>query len=168
MAWVGLTLLSMFHHLAKCHPVLKALHRQPVLFFLVNSDLNLDIDCSDYCSVKARSSKGFGLMWAGVKATYGATKGKVCFEVSITGNNDVGHLENEPTPHVIRCGWSVSDASMQLGEEELSWGYGGTGKKSVACKFVDYGVRFGVGDILGCYLVSDLSSFYHTFLCSSS
>ena len=116
--------------------------------------MNLDIDCTEYCSVKTRSNKGFGLMWAGVKATYGATRGKVCFEVSITGNNDVSHLENEPIPHVLRCGWSVSEASMQLGEEELSWGYGGTGKKSVECKFTDYGGKFGVGDIIGCYLVS--------------
>ena len=30
-----------------------------------NSDLNMDIDCMDYCSVRAMSSQGFGYMWSG-------------------------------------------------------------------------------------------------------
>ncbi len=99
------------------------------------------------------STRGFGLMWAGAKATYGVTKGKVCYEVAVDTNNDVGHLGDEPTPHVLRCGWSTLRAGMQLGEEPESWGYGGTGKKSVNCSFVNYGGQFGVGDVVGCYLV---------------
>lgn len=30
-------------------------------------------------------------------------------------NNDVTHLEDEPSPHVLRVGWSVLTASMLLG-----------------------------------------------------
>ena len=93
-------------------------------------------------------------MWAGTKATYGITKGRVCYEVIIDSNNDVSHLENEKCPNVLRCGWSSVSASMQLGEEPFSWGYGGTGTKSLNCKFTKYGQQFGVGDVIGCYLVS--------------
>jgi hypothetical protein len=40
------------------------------------------------------------------------------------------------------------------GEEPLSYGYGGTGKASTDCKFVDYGKPFHVGDVVGALLVS--------------
>ena len=100
------------------------------------------------------SEKGFGYMWAGAKATYGTTRGRACYEVIIDSNNDVSHLENETCPNVLRCGWSVASASMQLGEEPLSWGFGGIGMKSVNCQFSRYGQKFGVGDVIGCYLVS--------------
>ena len=43
---------------------------------------------------------------------------------------------------------------MQLGEDAFSYGYGGTGKISEMSKFRDYGIPFGVGDVIGCYLVS--------------
>ena len=95
-------------------------------------------------------------MWAGARATYGVTNGRVCYEVIIDSNNDVSHLENEICPNVLRCGWSTATASLQLGEDSLSWGYGGTGTKSLDCKFAKYGQQFGVGDVIGCYLVSYL------------
>ena len=122
-------------------------------------------------------------MWAGARATFGATRGKTCFEVRIDGNADTSHLVNEVTPfsriddpvlfsafdenvfifkefpNVLRCGWSVDNASMQLGEEPLSFGYGGTAKAAVNCKFNSYGVTFGVGDVIGCFVVS-----YSTFI----
>jgi hypothetical protein len=31
-------------------------------------------------------------------------------------NCDVSHLEDEPSPHVIRVGWSAGHTSMQLGK----------------------------------------------------
>ena len=43
-----------------------------------------------------------------------------------------------------------------LGEESQSYGYGGTGKFSVNCKFSDYGMMFGEGDVIGAML--DLES----------
>lgn len=36
----------------------------------------------------------------------------------------------------------------------MSYGYGGTGKKSCNCKFDNYGEKFGENDVIGCYLVS--------------
>ena len=35
------------------------------------------IQTNDFCSAVARSDKGFGYMWAGARATLGATRGKV-------------------------------------------------------------------------------------------
>ena len=70
-----------------------------------NSDLNCSITPTDFCSVTAMSSRGFAYMWAGARATHGATRGRVCYEVRVHGNQKVGHLENETAPHVIRCGW---------------------------------------------------------------
>ena len=43
---------------------------------------------------------------------------------------------------------------VTVGEEPLSYGYGGTAKASVDCKFRDYGQKFGNGDVLTCYAVS--------------
>ena len=43
-----------------------------------------------------------------------------------------------------------------IGEEALSYGYGGTGKASTECNFVDYGQEFGPGDVITAYLVSRL------------
>ena len=70
-----------------------------------NSDLNLKIVPTDFCSAVAISSRGFGYMWAGARATQGATKGRVCFEVRIDNNQPTNHLANETTPNVLRCGW---------------------------------------------------------------
>ena len=126
-----------------------------MLFICVdNSDLNLEIDKTDLCSAQAMSDQGFAHLWAGVKATYGATRGRACYEVTITGNQPTDHLENEPNPHVLRCGWSLESSSLQLGTEPFSYGFGGTGKASVNNKFLNYGRPYGVGDVIGCYLVS--------------
>lgn len=66
---------------------------------------------------------------------------------------NVSHLPpEESNPHVLRIGWSVDASSLCLGEELKSWGYGGTGKKSVNCKFENYGRAFSAGDVVGCYL----------------
>ncbi|XP_077493656.1 heterogeneous nuclear ribonucleoprotein U-like protein 1 isoform X3 [Amblyomma americanum] len=113
-----------------------------------NSDLNLCIEENRY-EAESLSQHGFGLMWAGARATFGANKGKICFETKITKYLDVSHLpSDEPTPNVARVGFSVEESSMQLGEEPLSYGYGGTGKISVDCKFKDYGEPFAEGDVI--------------------
>ena len=70
-----------------------------------NSDLNCTITPTDFCSVTAMSSRGFGYMWAGARATHGVSRGRVCYEVRVDGNQNVAHLENESAPHVLRCGW---------------------------------------------------------------
>ena len=70
-----------------------------------NSDLNLTLNTSDFCSAVAMSSKGFGYMWAGARATLGATRGRVCYEVRVDNNQPTEHLPGETSPNVLRCGW---------------------------------------------------------------
>ena len=76
-----------------------------MLLILDNSDLNLKIVPTDFCSAVAMSSRGFGYMWAGARATQGASRGRVCYEVRIDNNQPTTHLANETTPNVLRCGW---------------------------------------------------------------
>lgn len=44
--------------------------------------------------------------------------------------------------------------SLQLGEVKYSYAYESTGKFLTEGKFEDYGITFGVGDVIGAYLVS--------------
>lgn len=116
------------------------------------SDLNLKVAPDGYTAVPIVAD-GFGFLWSGVKATHGVTKGKVCFQVKLVEHLDVRHLPpEEKTTHVIRVGWSLGKTSLQLGEEEFSYGYGGTAKFSTKCKFSDYGETFGAGDVITSYL----------------
>ena len=59
----------------------------------------------------------------------------------------------------LRCGWSVNESSLQLGEDIRSYGFGGTGKSSRNSQFSNYGSKYGVGDVIGCYLVNPLKTF---------
>ena len=43
-----------------------------------------------------------------------------------------------------------------LGEEPLSYGYGGTGKASTECNFKDYGESFTAGDVITAYVVRNV------------
>ncbi|KAK0097283.1 hypothetical protein PV326_002641 [Microctonus aethiopoides] len=122
-----------------------------VLLSWYDSDLNLVIDKSKFLSATPMHTDGFGYVWAGARASFGFITGKVYYEVKITHQCTVT-LEGEEYPHVLRAGWSVASTSMQLGEEKLSYGYGGTGKISTGNNFKDYGKQFGLNDILGCYL----------------
>ncbi|GFO50470.1 heterogeneous nuclear ribonucleoprotein u-like protein 1 [Plakobranchus ocellatus] len=116
------------------------------------ADLNLRFDDN---GIKAHplTVDGFAFMWSGVRAMFGVTSGKVAYEVKVLENLNVEHLsKDEPNPHVLRVGWSVNSTSLNLGEEALSFGYGGTGKASTECNFVDYGQTFGPGDVITAYL----------------
>ncbi|ESO85822.1 hypothetical protein LOTGIDRAFT_52845, partial [Lottia gigantea] len=101
----------------------------------------------------------FCFTWAGARSTHGVCTGKVFYEVHITENLPVnfGHDHNETNPHVLRVGWSVDSSSFQLGEEPMSYGYGGTGRFSVNSKFSVYGESFGAGDVIGAMLDLDSS-----------
>lgn len=123
-----------------------------VLLDWYNSDLSLIIDPKTMLSAKPLSKDGFGYIWSGVRATYGFNMGKYCFEVKITDHNNVDHLTDEPDPHVLRVGWSVNSATMQLGEDPASFGYGGTAKFAHNLKFKDYGCKFSYGDVVGAYM----------------
>lgn len=52
---------------------------------------------------------------------------------------------------------------MILGEQQFSYGYGGTAKASTENKFEDYGQTFGVGDVITAYLVISIRIRLHNF-----
>ena len=61
-------------------PLPQICHRRMKVFcllFVDNSDLDLTINTEDMCSAKAMSQDGFAHLWAGVRATHGAKKGKL-------------------------------------------------------------------------------------------
>ncbi|XP_067831174.1 heterogeneous nuclear ribonucleoprotein U-like protein 1 [Heptranchias perlo] len=117
-----------------------------------NCDLHFKV-ARDRLSGYPLTIEGFAYLWSGARATYGVNKGKVCFEVKINEEIPVKHLPpTEPDPHVVRVGWSLDSCSTQLGEEDFSYGYGGTAKKSSSCKFQDYGERFSENDVIGCLI----------------
>lgn len=53
--------------------------------------------------------------WAGGRATIGARQGQVYYEITVA---DEG---------LCRVGWSTRQASLDLGNEPISFGFGGTG-----------------------------------------
>ncbi|CAM9559561.1 unnamed protein product [Heterosigma akashiwo] len=55
------------------------------------------------------------------------------------------------TDGLCRVGWATEAASFDLGTCPNGYGFGGTGKKSNARNFDDYGEPFGKGDTIGCY-----------------
>ncbi|BFZ03494.1 hypothetical protein BsWGS_06533 [Bradybaena similaris] len=116
-----------------------------------NSDLHLVIDPDGYGGTVLNDPPGFCFTWAGARASYGACKGKVYYEVHVVEHlpADFGDDHTETDPHVVRLGWSLDSASFQLGEEAWSYGYGGTGKFSTNNRFTDYGGRFQEGDVIG-------------------
>lgn len=62
----------------------------------------------------------------------------------------------EPIPaHYFRVGFSMLGTSLQLGEDKYSFAYESTGKFVTNKQFQDYGVPFGVGDVIGAYLNID-------------
>uniref|UniRef100_A0A3P8QP81 Uncharacterized protein n=1 Tax=Astatotilapia calliptera TaxID=8154 RepID=A0A3P8QP81_ASTCA len=120
-----------------------------------NCDLHFKVSRDRYSGYPL-TIEGFAYLWAGARATHGVTQGRVCYEMKINEEIPVKHLpSSEPDPHVVRIGWSLNHCSTQLGEEPFSFGYGGTGKKSVDCKFSDFGEKFGENDVIGCYIDFD-------------
>ncbi|XP_041947217.1 heterogeneous nuclear ribonucleoprotein U-like protein 1 isoform X2 [Alosa sapidissima] len=117
-----------------------------------NCDLHFKVSRDRYSGYPL-TIEGFAYLWAGARTSYGVSKGRVCYELKINEEISVKHLpSSEPDPHVVRVGWSMDSCSTQLGEEPFSFGYGGTGKKSLNCKFEDYGEKFGENDVIGCYM----------------
>ncbi|CAK9830344.1 ATP-dependent RNA helicase Ddx1 [Anthophora retusa] len=79
--------------------------------------------------------------WHGCRANKGVQgKGKYFYEAIVT---DEG---------LCRVGWSTSQASLELGTDKFGFGFGGTGKKSHAKQFDNYGESFGMHDVIGCLL----------------
>jgi len=116
-----------------------------------NSDLNLKIQ-EDKMSAQPHSKDGWGYIYAGARATYGFASGKVWYEVKYVENLET-KLEKEDTLYDLRVGWSTDSGSMQLGEDDKSWGYtSATGKMVTNKVFEEYGEKFEKGDIIGAFL----------------
>lgn len=89
--------------------------------------------------------------WHGSRGTAGVHgRGKYCFEAIIC---DEG---------LCRVGWSTQSASLDVGTDRFSFGFGGTGKKSHNRQFDDYGEAFGMHDVLTCII--DLDRFEISYL----
>ncbi|XP_044766530.1 heterogeneous nuclear ribonucleoprotein U-like protein 2 isoform X2 [Coccinella septempunctata] len=54
--------------------------------------------------------------------------------------------------HIFRTGWSVEKSSLQLGEDNFSYGYESTGKLVANKEFNDFGGSYKLGDVVGAYL----------------
>ncbi|XP_032685091.1 heterogeneous nuclear ribonucleoprotein U-like protein 1 isoform X3 [Odontomachus brunneus] len=114
-----------------------------------DSDLNLVISEDGFYSATPMHNDDLCHMWAGTRASYGFTNGKLFYEVKITENCPTTAQDKE---HMLRVGWSTLDTSMQLGEERFSYAYTSTGKKGTDKEFTDYGASFNKNDVVGCYL----------------
>ncbi|EFX66877.1 hypothetical protein DAPPUDRAFT_262452 [Daphnia pulex] len=100
-------------------------------------DLNLTINKTDFVSGAPLTEAGFAYMWAGARANYGIVNGKVCYEVKVTENLAVSHLEeSEPNHHVVHVGWSIDSTTYQLGK----------------IKKILLRVPFQLNDVVGVYL----------------
>ena len=81
-----------------------------------------------------------GNTWLGTYATAGVKTGQYYFEVTIKSGS-------------TRVGFIYEDASLNLGTDDLGFGYGFTGKKAHRSKFDNYGGAYAVEDVIGCRLM---------------
>lgn len=75
--------------------------------------------------------------WAGVRGTGDVIDGAYQYEVDILGDG------------LVRCGFSLAAANLELGKDRYGWGYGGSAKKSWNNRFQSYGQSFSKGDTIG-------------------
>eukprot|EP00755_Sulcionema_specki_P035641 Sspe_Gene.21862::Locus_8232_Transcript_1_1_Confidence_1.000_Length_1702::g.21862::m.21862/K15047/HNRNPUL1, E1BAP5; heterogeneous nuclear ribonucleoprotein U-like protein 1 len=99
---------------------------------LNRNDKDLDLRVLD--SLTCESIDSF--MWSGCRATHAAQSGKVAFAIRVLAGK------------LCRVGWSTSGASLNLGQDDQSFGYGGTAKKSNSNQFTDYGDTYSEGDVI--------------------
>ncbi|CAK9144092.1 unnamed protein product [Ilex paraguariensis] len=124
---------------------------QRVVLNPADCDLDFNVEVNGLQG-SALHEQGFAYCWSGARANVGITGGKYCFGCKIISNQPVD-MEDTPLDqqHLCRLGISRGDDSVgNLGETEHSLGFGGTGKFSMAGKFLDYGEKFGVGDTIIC------------------
>ncbi|XP_078389080.1 heterogeneous nuclear ribonucleoprotein U-like protein 2 [Cetorhinus maximus] len=116
-----------------------------------NSDIHFQVAKDRYGGQPLALEK-LAYLWGGARATYGVTKGKVCFEVKVTQKLPVKQVpESESERHLVRVGWSLDSSSLQLGDGEFSYGYDGAGRKWENSKFEEYGENFDEDDVIGCF-----------------
>mmetsp|Transcript_19073 Transcript_19073/g.43313 ORF Transcript_19073/g.43313 Transcript_19073/m.43313 type:complete len:841 (-) Transcript_19073:149-2671(-) len=87
--------------------------------------------------------------WGGVRGSFSVLKGKYMFEVEVVEG-------------LNRIGWSSADAKLELGNDQQSFGFGSTGKKSSNRQFEDFGEAFKEGDVIGCLLDREKQTISYT------
>ncbi|XP_064089274.1 heterogeneous nuclear ribonucleoprotein U-like protein 1 [Macrobrachium nipponense] len=121
---------------------------EAVILDWYNRDLSLIIDKETFLSAKPMTSEDFAYAWHGVRASYGFLRGRLFYEVKVEDHLAVPHLEGEEHPHIVRCGWSIDDAGMTLGEEPFSYGYDGRAKASTDLLKSKVRLIIGLGKIV--------------------
>ncbi|KAF7702319.1 heterogeneous nuclear ribonucleoprotein U-like protein 2 [Silurus meridionalis] len=120
-----------------------------------NSDLHFEVG-ADGSSGQPLLWEKFPLLHSGCRLTHGFTHGKVGFEVKYVKSLSTTTVTSVNLEHVLRVGWSVDGSSLQLGEEELSYGFDGAGTTVTGGKMEEFGEPFSEGDVIGCYaFISD-------------
>ena len=79
--------------------------------------------------------------WQGCRTTWGVVEeDRYYYEATVS---DEG---------LCRIGWSTQEGRLELGKDDMGYGFGGTGKKSFNSQFDEYGEKFGKNDTMGCLL----------------
>ncbi|XP_054890604.1 heterogeneous nuclear ribonucleoprotein U-like protein 2 isoform X2 [Poeciliopsis prolifica] len=111
--------------------------------------LHFEVSSDESCG-QPRFWDRFPLLWSGCRLTHGVRQGRVGFEVRLERKLLTSDQEVKD-PYRLRVGWSVSDSSLLLGEDKLSFAYDGRGKKVSDGTQEEYGEPLSEGDIIGCY-----------------
>uniref|UniRef100_A0A1I8Q821 SAP domain-containing protein n=1 Tax=Stomoxys calcitrans TaxID=35570 RepID=A0A1I8Q821_STOCA len=124
-----------------------------------DSDLHIRIDPVTFASAKPMNHDIYSLIWSGARANYGVREGKVCYEVRLAEESNMGRehaFRDEPFTKGFRVGFSTPSSNLLLGESENSFAYCETGRKATNGEFSDFGKPYQLDDVIGCYL--DLES----------